>query len=164
MSIETGSTAPTFSLDDAVEGQSFDLDSAVKAGPALVGIYKSSCEASKKMFTMLERLRQAYPEDAITIWGVSQDSPNVTRSFRRRIGITFPILVDAEGYPVSAAYDIEATPTVYLVDRNGTIVWQLMGFQKPAIQELSEEIAKLVGVEPVDVVSDTDDIPNWVPG
>lgn len=164
MSIETGTKAPHLALPDAAESKEYDLSDALATGPAIVGIYKSSCQASKTMFTMLERLRQAYPQDELTVWGVAQDSPNVSRSFARRTGVTFPILIDGDDYPVSRSYGIEATPTVYLIDRDGTVVWQGMGFQKPAFAELSEHVAELLGVDPVDVTSDADDIPNWVPG
>jgi peroxiredoxin len=164
MSIETGTRAPDFSLTDAGGDTSYSLSEALERGPAIIGIYKSSCQASKTMFPMLERIRQAYPEESLTILGVSQDSPNVTRSFTRRTGVSFPMLVETEGYPVSSAYDIGATPTVYLIDRDGTVVWQGLGFQKPAIEELNAAVAKLLGTEPVDILEGADDIPAWVPG
>jgi peroxiredoxin len=164
MSIEPGAAAPHLALPDAAEGTEYDLKDALKRGPVVLGIYKSSCQASKTMFTMLERLHRAYPEDRLTVWGVAQDSPNVSRSFARRTGVTFPILIEGDEYPVSKEYSIEATPTVYLIDQNGRVVWQAMGFQKPAMDELSSKIAELLGIDPVDVTSGTDDIPNWVPG
>jgi peroxiredoxin len=113
---------------------------------------------------MLEQIRQSYPEDKLTVYGVAQDSPNVTRSFIRRIGVTFPILVEGDEYPVSQEYAIEATPTVFLIDQNGHVAWQGMGFQRDAVVELSEKIAELIGTEPVDVFANVDDIPGWVPG
>jgi peroxiredoxin len=164
MSVDIGKEAPAIALPDAAEAMVHDLADALKNGPAIIGIYKSSCQASKTMFTMLQRLRLAYPEDRLTIWGVAQDSSNVTRSFARRTGVTFPILVEGNEYPISREYGIEATPTVYLINQEGKVVWQAMGFQKPAMDELSTKIAELLGMETVDVTSGTDDIPNWVPG
>jgi peroxiredoxin len=164
MTVAIGDTAPAVKLPDAAEGAEYELAAALKQGPAIVGIYKSSCEASKTMFRMLEQIRQAYPEDRLTVYGVAQDSPNVTRSFIRRIGVTFPILVEGDEYPVSKEYAIEATPTVFLVDQTGNVVWQGMGFQKDALIELSNTAAELIGSEPVDVFANIDDIPGWVPG
>jgi peroxiredoxin len=164
MTIATGATAPAIALPDAADDARYDLSEALKNGPAIIGIYKSSCEASKTMFRMLEQIRQSYPDESLTIWGVAQDSPNVTRSFIRRIGLSFPILVEGDEYPISKEYDIEATPTVFLIDQSGTIVWQVMGFQKGAIEELSGKIAELLGAEPVDVFEGVEDIAGWVPG
>lgn len=164
MTLETGTTAPTFTLPDATDGETHDLAATIQRGPTIVGIYKSSCEASKTMFDVLERLRQAYPDPRLTIWGVAQDSSNVTRSFIRRVGVTFPMLVDEEDYPVSRAFDIEATPTVFLLDSQGAVVWEATGFQKPEVENLSNKLAELLGADHVDITSDADDIPNWVPG
>jgi peroxiredoxin len=164
MTVSIGDTAPAVKLPDAAEGAEYDLAEALKQGPAIVGIYKSSCEASKTMFRMLEQIHKAYPADNLTVYGVAQDSPNVTRSFIRRIRVTFPILVEGDQYPVSKKFGIEATPTVYLVDQGGNVVWQGMGFQKDALIELSEKVAELIGSEPVDVFASVEDIPSWVPG
>ncbi|MBX6341243.1 MAG: TlpA family protein disulfide reductase [Thermomicrobiaceae bacterium] len=164
MPVETGAQAPQFTLEDAHQGQPHSLADALGRGPVVLGIYKSSCQASKTAFPFLERIYQQYPKDRLSVWGVSQDSPNVTRSFARRYGITFPMLVDSEDYAVSRAYDILATPTIVLIDRDGRIVWQGMGFQKPAMDELSAQIADLLGVAPADVTSGTEDVPPWVPG
>ena len=164
MTIAIGETAPAVTLPDAADGAEYDLSSALNQGPAIIGIYKSSCEASKTMFRMLEQIRQSYPDDKLTVWGVAQDSPNVTRSFIRRIGLSFPILVEGDEYPVSREYAIEATPTVFLIDPAGSVVWHGMGFQKDAFTELSEKVAEQLGSDPVDIFEGVEDIPGWVPG
>jgi peroxiredoxin len=164
MTIATGDTAPRVALPDAGEGVDYDLSDALQRGPVILGIYKSSCEASKTMFRMLEQIRNAYPTEKLTVWGVAQDSPNVTRSFIRRVGVSFPILVEGDEYPVSKEYDIEATPTVFLIDKAGAVVWQGMGFQRGAVDELSAKTAELLETEPVDVFEGVDDIASWVPG
>ncbi len=164
MTVAIGDAAPTITLPDAAEGSEHDLADALKSGPALIGIYKSSCEASKTMFRMLEQIRQAYAEKGLTVWGVAQDSPNVTRSFIRRLELNFPILVEGDEYPVSREYAIDATPTVFLIDQSGNVAWQGMGFQKAAVEELSGKIAELLGTGEVDVFEGVEDIPGWVPG
>jgi peroxiredoxin len=160
--LEVGSPAPTFTLNDAAENRPHAVSEALKRGPLLIGIYKSSCEASKTAFPFLEKLQQAYP--ALTIWGVAQDSPNVTRSFTRRTGVTFPMLIDDNNYAISRSYRIIATPSLFLIDRAGTIAWQRMGFQKASMSELSNVIADLLGVPPVDILTGSENAPAWVPG
>lgn len=164
MPVETGAIAPQFALPDAAEGQVYRLADGLARGPVLIGIYKSSCQASKTAFPFLERMHQGYPPDRFTVWGISQDSPNVTRSFARRYGISFPLLIEEDDYPASRAYDIQATPTIFLIDQSGDIVWQGMGFQRPAMEELNTKVAELLGVEPVDITTGFEDAPPWVPG
>src|SRR5690606_4725000 len=101
MPLEPGARAPLFTLSDAAEGREYSLSEALTQGPVLISIYKSSCQASKTTFPFLERIFQAYPQDRLTVWGVAQDSPNVSRSFARRTGVTFPILIDQDDYATS---------------------------------------------------------------
>ena len=164
MPVEVGMRAPAFVLLDAVEGERHSLEEALQRGPVVLAIYKASCQASKTAMPLLERIFRAYPHERLTVWGVAQDSANVTRSFMRRYGISFPVLLDQDDYAVSRAFDIPATPTIVLIDRDSTVLWQAVGFQKPALAELSRRVAELLAVEPVDVVAGTDDVPDWVPG
>lgn len=141
------------------------LAEALKAGPVVLGLYKSSCQASKTMFPFLQRLKDHYGDKGLQVFGVAQDSANITRSFARRLDLTIPILIEGPEYPISRAYDIFATPTVYVVAPDGTVAWSTMGFMKPQIGEMSDAVAKVLGVEPQPIVSDADaDVPMFVPG
>ncbi len=147
------------------DGVSHRFAEALAAGPMLLGIYKSSCSASKAIFPVLERIYQAYRDRGLTIWGVSQDSPNITRSFIRRSGITFPILIEGEGYPISATFDIRATPSIYVIAPDRTIRYATMGFLRDQMQEIGDAVAAVIGAEPVPIVTDADtELPLFVPG
>lgn len=164
MAVENGAQAPAFTLSDAARGERHSLSKALQHGPVIIGIYKSSCAASKTYFPFLEKIYQAYPRDRLTVWGIAQDSSNISRSFARRIGVTFPILIDENHYATSRDYGIMATPTVFLIDPSGTVVWQAMGFQKPVMEDLSVRTAELLRLEPVPITGGTDGTPSWVPG
>lgn len=164
--IGVGEAAPALDLvlTDA-NGNDHRLADALARGPVLLGVYKSSCQASKTMFPFLQRLADIYGVDGLSVFGVAQDSDNITRSFGRRLDLTIPILVEGADYPVSLAYDIAATPTVFLIRRDGTVAWTTMGFMKPQIAGLGDAIAAELGVEPRTVVTDADAAaPMFVPG
>ena len=163
---EVGQAAPELEtpLVDA-EGTPRDLRAALAEGPVLLGIYKSSCQASKTIFPFLERLHRRYAGNGLNVFGVAQDSANITRSFARRLGLTFPILVEGDGYPVSRAFDIAATPTVYLIRPDGTVAFTTMGYFKPTVNELGEAVTGALGLPPEPLVTDADaDVPLFVPG
>jgi len=166
MTIEQGERAPfpNGEFTDA-EGQAHDLSRAASNGPLLLGIYKSSCASSKQMFPFLERLNQRHGADGLRVLGVSQDSANITRSFARRYGITFPLLLEGDDYPVSRAFDIMATPTVFLIEPSGNVAYDTMGFMKPALDELGDAVADALGKpHQALVTSDDSDVPMFVPG
>lgn len=164
--IEAGQQAPELGaqLHDA-EGGAHDLRAELARGPVLLGLYKSSCQASKTMFPYLERLHQRYGPDGLRVYGVSQDSANITRSFARRLELTFPILIEPDGYPMAHAFDITATPTVFLIRSDGTVAHVTMGFMKAAVDELGAAVATELGRSPEPVVGDWDaGVPMFVPG
>jgi peroxiredoxin len=164
--VDVGQQAPIpdGTLEDA-EGASHDLRAALGRGPILLGLYKSSCQASKTMFPFLERLHRRYGGDGLSVYGVSQDSANVTRSFARRLELSFPILIEGEGYPLSAAFGITATPTVFLLAPDGTVTATTMGFFKGPVNELGDAAAAAVGREPAPLVTEEDaGVPVFVPG
>ena len=138
---------------------------ALQHGPVVLGLYKSSCQASKTMFPFLQRLANVYGGHGLQVFGVAQDSANITKSFARRLDLSMPIIVEGPEYPLSRAYDIFATPTVYLIGEDGVVAWSTMGFMKPQIGEMSEAVAGALGVAPEPIVSDADaDVPMFVPG
>jgi peroxiredoxin len=166
MTIEQGQTAPfpDGEFTDA-EGQAHDLSRAVADGPMLLGIYKSSCASSKQMFPFLERLNERYRGDGLKVLGISQDSANITRSFARRYGITFPLVLEGDDYPISRAFDIVATPTVFLIEPDGSVAYATMGFMKPALDALGDAVADALGKSHQALVTSTDaDVPIFVPG
>ena len=166
MTTEQGQKAPfpDGEFNDA-EGQAYDLSCAASNGPLLLGIYKSSCASSKQMFPFLERLNERHRDDGLTVLGVSQDSANITRSFARRYGITFPLVLEGDDYPVSRAFDIMATPTVFLVESDGSVAYTTMGFMKPALDALGDAVADALGKpHQALVTSDDADVPMFVPG
>lgn len=166
MTTEQGQHAPLpdGELSDA-EGQPHDLIRELERGHVLLGIYKSSCASSKQMFPFLERLHERYAADGLTVLGVSQDSANITRSFARRYGITFPMVLEGDDYPVSRAFDIMATPTVFLIEPGGNVAYTTMGFMKPTLDALGDAVADALGKAHEPLVTAADgDVPMFVPG
>lgn len=164
--IEAEQPAPVIDIElrDA-EGAVRTIDGALSAGPVVLGIYKSSCQGSKAMFPMLERLHKRYSDKGLTVLGVAQDSANVTRSFARRYGITFPIIIDPDNYTISRAFDIFATPTVFLIRPDGTVAATIMGFFKEQVNQFAASVAEALGLpdEPLTSEEETD-VPMFVPG
>ena len=74
----------------------------------------------------------------------------------RQHGLTFPILIEGEGWPVSQQYDPDATPTLYLIEPDGVISMTSVGFHKQELNEISRRIAERLG-EPPQVIAEEDD-------
>jgi len=164
MSITTGSPSRDFSLANVADDRRVSLAGGLAAGPVLVGLYKSSCRASKATLPVLQKLYETYPADRIAIWGLALDSANITASFARRYTLTLPLLIDDEGYPTGQAYGITDTPAVFLIEPSGVVSWQMVGFDKAAIDRLNQEIALRLAVEVADLSAETADLPTHIHG
>jgi len=164
--IEAGQPAAALDLElpDA-DGNPRTLAAALTRGPVLLALYKSSCQASKAMLPALDRFHQRFADHGLTVYGLSQDSANVTKSFVRRYGITYPILIDTSDYAMSRAFDIFATPTVYLIEPDSMVSASLMGFFRQQVNELADKVASDLDLPPHPLIADDEtDVPLFVPG
>jgi peroxiredoxin len=154
--IYPGNQAPDINLPD-LEGTAFQLRKALEQGPVVLAFFKISCPTCQMTFPFLQRLADAPATDAQLI-AISQDTAEDSREFHQRVGVSMRTLVDARpGYAVSNAYGISNVPSLFVVERDGTISAAADGFNKAAI----EGIASLFGVKPF---RETDHVPSLRPG
>jgi peroxiredoxin len=161
--LDAGERAPPFELPD-LEGKPHSLDEARAKGPVLVAFWKSTCGTCHLAFPYLQRLAQAYSRDRWTLLGVSQDGVEQSARFAEQHGLTFPTLIEGEGWTVSKAYDPEATPTLFFIDREGKIEMTSVGFDKSELNQLSRRIANHVGAEYRVIADAADGNPPFKPG
>lgn len=141
--VKRGQSAPGFSLN-GLDGKSYSLDSLRQKGPVVAAFFKISCPVCQFTFPFLERLYQRYGGDNVTFLGISQDDAKATTSFAREYGVTFPMALDenAKGYPASNAYGLTSVPTIFLIDEDGTVRIDSMGFVKNDLERIATELAE----------------------
>jgi peroxiredoxin len=161
--IEIGQTAPEFALQD-LSGKRFSLAEALARGPVVAAFFKTSCPVCQYTFPFLERLFKAYGNDRATFCGISQDNAERTAEFNRECGVTFPTLLDKAGYPVSNEYGLTTVPTYYLISSEGTVQVASVGFSKKALEQISAELARLLGRPAAPVFLSGEIVPELKPG
>jgi peroxiredoxin len=141
--VKRGQTAPGFSLK-GLDGKSYSLDSLRQKGAVLAAFFKISCPVCQFTFPFLERLYQRYGGDNVTFLGISQDDAIATAGFTRQYGVTFPLVLDEKGngYPASNAYGLTSVPTIFLIDEDGTVRINSMGFVKNDLERIAAELAE----------------------
>lgn len=139
--IVAGNLAPGFALK-SLDGREFSLSSLMERGPIVAAFFKISCPVCQFTFPFLERLYQRYRDDNVTILGVSQDDARSTKRFASEYGVTFPLLTDVDGYPVSNAYGLTNVPTIFLIDTDGKVKISSMGFDKEGLERIAGELAQ----------------------
>jgi peroxiredoxin len=75
----------------------------------------------------IEQLHREYKDLGLALYAVNiQESRATVTSFVQKHKLTLPVLLDPDG-DVSSAYRVTATPTVFLVARDGRLVAKALG-------------------------------------
>jgi peroxiredoxin len=159
----TKTKAPNFELKN-LDGNRLSLQEALKRGPVVAAFFKVSCPVCQFTFPFLERLFKSYASDRTTFWAISQDDTRDTREFCAEYGITFPALVDDDGYPASNDYGITHVPTYYLIAPDGTVQVDSVGFGKKALEKIAEELARFLNRPVAAVFKPGEVVPDSKPG
>ena len=161
--LDAGAVAPPFLLKD-VDGKSYSLPEALQQGPVLLAFFKVSCPTSQFTLPFLERLHQAIKGSrAVRLWGISQNDARDTRAFAQEYGLTFPMLLDEDGYAVSNGYGLTNVPTLFLVEPDGAIRLSCIGFSRSDIENAAAAFGKLTG-QTIQVFLPGESIPDYKPG
>jgi peroxiredoxin len=153
--LDAGARAPDFRLP-LLEGGEATLHDLIANGPVLLAFFKVTCPICQLTFPFVERLHQP---GTLPIYGISQNDAEDTREFNREFGVTFPTLLDTEdsGFAASDAFGISSVPTMFLVERDGTISHAIEGWLKKEIEWLGGK----AGVRPI---RPGENVPEWKAG
>ena len=162
--IGAGVRAPEINLL-SVDGSKFASQYALKRGPLVAAFFKVSCPVCQLAFPYVERLFKAYGKSGkLTLVGVSQDNAADTKAFNRESGVTFPVLLDAKGYPVSNAYGLTNVPTIFLISPEGEIELSLVSWSKADMEDLNRKLAEISGVKPAELFHRGERVAEFKPG
>lgn len=154
--ISVGERAPHFSLA-ALDGSRYSFAPTPDAPDKLTALifFKTTCPTCQYAWQYYERLSSTYKPAGLRVWGISQHAIARTRSFAAQYNATFPHLID-DKFIVSREYDPEFVPTGFLADPGGSIVETFASWNSSRLNELSEQIADRLQVEPQPIVTRED--------
>ena len=161
--IVAGNVAPGFALK-SLDGKEYSLTSLIERGPVVAAFFKISCPVCQFTFPFLERLYKQYGGDSVTFLGVSQDDARSTKGFAQEYGVTFPMLMDEKGYPVSNAYGLTNVPTVFLIETDGSVKVSSMGFTKSDLEAIAADLAERRKIAKAPLFRPDEKVPAHKPG
>ncbi len=161
--INAGHIAPNFSLK-GLDGKEVSLGSLLQRGPVVVAFFKISCPVCQFAFPFLQRIFERFAGKNVSFVGISQDDPISTKEFNREFGVRFPTLLDDDGYPASNAYGLTNVPTVLLIARDGKVMVSSTGFDKAALEQITNELAQREKVSAVPLFLPDEVVPAYKPG
>jgi peroxiredoxin len=124
--VRRGDPAPAFELP-RLGGEGLLALDELRGQVVLVNFWATWCKPCEDEMPAMERLYQAMRPRGFELVAISVDEqPELVGPFARRMGLSFPILLD-EDQTTSRAYQTMGYPESFLVDRNGTIIERYIG-------------------------------------
>jgi len=142
-----GSVAPGYSLPglDSPELHSLSqLDGKV----VLVNFWATWCKPCEEEMPAMERLYQELGPAGLELVAISVgEQAEPVRAFRDRLGLTFPILIDADK-SAATEWQTFAFPETLLVDRDGMILERYVGPRDWDAPAYVARLRQLLGAPP----------------
>ena len=126
---------PAQSLPD-LDGVQRPLSVAWSECPALIFIGHRDCATSRLTLPFVDRLHQRKPAGSSVI-AVLQDEPEAARELMADLGLTMPVLLEADPYPLASELGLRAAPTLMLVGTDGHILKSGEGFVRADLEAFS---------------------------
>ena len=114
---QSGQKFPDFTLE-SLDGEKITL-SELANQPIVINFWATWCDPCKEEMPLFEAV---YSENSgIVVLGINYNEPaNIIRRFVQERGITFPILLDADG-KLAERFQVFGFPTTYFIDRDGIL-------------------------------------------
>jgi peroxiredoxin len=116
--------APAFTLMSIDGGRRSISD--FKGKIILLNFWATWCPSCREEMPSLEKLWERFKAKGVVVIAVAEDRRSEVASFARKLGLTFPILLDPEG-AVRKDYEVTALPMTYLIGRDGKISGRMYG-------------------------------------
>lgn len=125
-----GDAAPAFTLPDPTSDQTVSLGQ-FRGKVVLVDFWATWCPPCMREIPELSALHAELAGRGFTVLGVNREPENLpaVRRFLAEKQVPFPVGVDNSG--VADRYRIISLPTTVLIDRQGRVVNQFLGYTEP---------------------------------
>ncbi|MCA9566607.1 MAG: TlpA family protein disulfide reductase [Myxococcales bacterium] len=135
-----GRTAPSFTAQSD-DGAEFTLDST-RGKTVVLSFWASWCGPCRLELPALAALQKE--RDDIVIYAVNVDRTRQdAKKFLSSVSFDLPIVWDNRAEALGQ-YDVMSMPTMFLIDRNGTVKWRKTGFSREnGLKELEEQLGGL---------------------
>jgi peroxiredoxin len=141
---KSGSSLPDFQLAD-IQGSTLTLSGLVAEHKVVyLDFWATWCGPCTAEMPKLEAFYQKYKDQGFVVLGVSMDDPSTmgaVNSYVRRMGLSFPVVVDTESRAVQL-YNVTRSAPYGVLIANGRIVMEHGGFTPGDEIALEDEIKK----------------------
>ena len=124
-------TAPALAHGDWINSEPLKLEN-LRGRVVLVEFWTFGCINCRNTLPFVKSWHDRYREKGLTVIGVHSPEfaeERIVENLRRQVvslGINYPVVSDND-YQTWNAYDVQAWPTMFLLDKQGRIRWKHVG-------------------------------------
>lgn len=134
--------APDFALK-SMGGANLRLSEHV-GEVVVVNFWATWCGPCREEMPVLERLHRQYGKAGLLVLGINMDeNTDGARAMTRRLDVTFPVLFDTDKR-VAKGYKVASMPATFIVDRDGRVRHQHLGYVSETAEAYEREVRMLL--------------------
>lgn len=125
-----------------LEGEAVSLE-RYRGRPLFLNLWATWCAPCVAELASIEALASRPEVAGVAFLLVSPEEPEVVDRFRRRLGLSLPVLI--EGTRMPRAWGLRALPTTWIVDAEGRVALRHRGaadWDRPEVAALLEALAR----------------------
>lgn len=97
----------------------------------ILDFWASWCGPCAVQAPILDRVARRYPDEVVVLGINVDDPPEIAKKYASQKGLSYPILMDAEGQ-AQGPYGANTLPTIVVIDKQGNIVTFVQGVIREA--------------------------------
>jgi peroxiredoxin len=135
-----GSVAPDFNARNLMTGEVVPLSSQ-RGKVVILTFWASRCAPCRRELAILERAQEVVGKDKLTVFAVSyRESPGAEHELKKLAStLHINIIADRNGW-IGTHYAISRIPHLFLIDRQGKVVANRLGYGDRSVEELIADI------------------------
>ncbi|MGB5739110.1 MAG: TlpA disulfide reductase family protein [Woeseia sp.] len=112
----------------------------------VVDFWASWCVPCRRSFPWLNEMQKKYAADGLVIVGVNEDNDQrEAAAFLAEVPADFRIVPDPDGQ-IASQFDLLAMPTSFLIDRDGVVIENHLGFKVAKTGEYEAALRRALGL------------------
>jgi thiol-disulfide isomerase/thioredoxin len=138
-----GSQAPAWRELATVRGSVPKEMAELRGRVVVIDFWASWCVACRLAIPTLNDWHDRYGVRGLTVVGITTDSAELALEASVELGIDYAVAADLDGL-TSRAYRASAIPTLFVVDKQGTVRDVMVGYSSDRLAEVEKTLAALI--------------------